>query len=407
MSVLSRACGACARRPQRCRPAALLCAALLLAACGGGGGGGGGAAGGAAASANPGSATNEAQWRTALAALAQAPSPDPVRLEPAALAAYNELVARNWPHLVPRVRRELEAELRAAIGSALGGLQLVSLSGIALDIDAPPALGASAPGLQQTLELLAPAPPHSWSLRLDAVLGGTVPLVIGGVSTQLTVQLAVELEAAQVRVSVPLQFDFSRPQWPELRSLGTPQVQLQLVLRSPDPLLQQLLGTATALLDPVVRAALASAAIYAQYQLGPLALQAMPQGQLWGRGGPPLAPSPGAPDLERLGDAILDEIVRHHLPFGNLYPAVFDTPHQGGNLVGWRHHGDSAMWTGALLGMLAYRWDLSHEQRLMPIAQRHRRGLRRDVARGERRSGPARAHRDAALLAPRSRHPAQ
>ncbi len=332
-------------------------------------GGGSTGGGGPAALTPPGTATNQPQWQTALAALAAAPSPDPVRFEAASLAAYDDLIARAWPGIAPRVAAEIETSLQGAAGNALSGVAIASVGAVTVDVAAPPALAASAPAPRQTVEAFLPAPPQRWSVEVEVLLGGTIPLSIGGVSIPISISIPVTATASDVAVVAPVDMDLADPTRPRIASAGTPSVALRLTLASNAPELQQVSGLVTQLLDPIVRAALQVGAIVAQQQLG-IALGQLPDERDWGRGGPPVAATPNAPALEPIADALAVAIDRDHTPHGNVYEAVFDQPHAGGSIVGFRHHGDAAIWTGSYLASLAYRYDVDGDPRALTAAAR-------------------------------------
>jgi hypothetical protein len=294
-----------------------------------------------------------------MAALSQAPNPDPVRFEAASLTAFNDLIARNWPHIVPLVDEMAKLELNKAIGNALGGIRIVGLSGVTLDIAEPPALDATMPAPQQTIDIHVPRSPGTWSLKLDATIGGTIPIRVGGLTTTVTIQLAVEATAADVRVVQPFDMDLSDPLVPVITGAGAPSVSFQLLLDSPDPLLSQILPQVTSLLRPVVQVGLVAASHYARQQVVGFLQTGLPPGRLWGRGGPALVASTATADLAVASEDMLSELQANHMPFGNMYPAFFDTPHTGGSVHSYRHWGDSALWTGVTLGTMSYRQDLT------------------------------------------------
>lgn len=343
-----------------------------LASCADGGGGGharrGHAAPGASGGRAPGSATNKAQWQTALAALA-GPSPDPVAIEPASVAVYNGLFARNWPHLVPMIESVASAEIRAAAGRAFGPLSILSISAVSLDCSAPPALAASPPGSRQTLDLLFPAPPGKWSLTVSATIGGTIPFSFGGFTTSAAIQAGIDVRVSDIEIDQPIVMDLSNPVNPVIVSAGAPAIDLRIAISSQDPIVSTIAGTLTQLLDPLVRAALIAGSAIAEQQLG-LLLAALPQGAYWGVGGPGPQPVPSPPPFEPLAEGIDDEIERNHMAMGQVFPAVFDRPNQGGNRVQFRHFGDSGNWTGVYLAAQAYRWDLVGDRRALRSARR-------------------------------------
>ncbi len=315
----------------------------------------------------PGSATNQPQWQTALAALAAGPL-DPLRLEAPALVAYNQLIADAWPHVSPRIASEVENALQQQVGQLLQGVTLLSLGSVSLDASAPPALEATAPAPVQTARLQLPAPPGAWQLSFDAMVGGTFPITIGGLTTNLTLTAPIQVTVQNVRAEAPVDVDLSGP-LPQVGSAGTPQVQLQIVVSSTNPLLNGLGGFLTQILDPIVHAALQVGVVYAQWQLGQLQ-GLLPSSMHWGHGGPPRPTYAGGPDLDSLAAAI-DVVTRaEHMPHDMVFPAVYDQPHSGGQVIEYRHWGDSALWTGAYLAAQSYRFDHDADPGALTAAQR-------------------------------------
>ncbi len=315
----------------------------------------------------PGSATNLPQWQTALAALAMGP-PVPLRFEGPAVAAYNQLIADAWPHVAPRIESEVEAALQQQIGQALNGISLLSLSSVQLDAAASPALNTSAPAPTQSVLLQLPTAPGVWQLEFDAMVGGTFPINIGGFTQNITLQAPLQVVVQDVRAEMPIDVDLSGP-IPVIGNAGTPQIQLQIVVSSSNPLLNGLGGLLTQVLDPIVRAALTVGAYYAQWQLGQV--QGMlPNSTQWGQGGQPLPTLSNGPNLDSLASVIADELQLNHMPFEMVYPAVFDQPHSGGQVVEYRHWGDSALWTGGYLAAESYRFDHNGDPRALAGAQR-------------------------------------
>jgi hypothetical protein len=334
--------------------------------CSSGGSGGGSKSQG---SSSAGSSTNATQWQTAMAALAQGGPQDPVRLTATGLSAFNDLIARNWPHALPFIRDAVEQEIMKAIPPQhAGGLSVLQVKSITFDGATPPELQATAPAPIQTLEAHIPQfGGAGWSLSMEVVLGGTIPINLGGgVQTGITVQFAATATASGVRVVQPIDMDLSHHTQVQITSAGTPLLQLQLQFTSLDPILSQVLPQVTQLLDPIVRVGLIAGAIYARQQITGFLASGLPSGQSWGKGGPALAPPTGTIDLEQAAEDALTRQLSDHMPFGNLYPAAADTPNSGGNIIGWRHHGDSALWTGVWLGTAAYRQDATGKKDVLP-----------------------------------------
>ncbi len=292
----------------------------------------------------PGSPTNQVQWQTALAALAQTPGPDPLDFRAPALVAYNDLIQSAWPHLTSFIRQGVEAQLQAQVGQALQGVSILSLRRVDLDVDALPALGVKGTPPWVRAELHLPQAPGTWSLELEA----EVSLQVFG-PQGLTLRAPLLIQAQDVRVLQPVELDLSSTTAPSILAMGQPALQMRLVLSSSQPLLQGVLGPLTQILDPVIRGAIILGSRVAQQQLN-LLQQQLPQVAGWGKGGPALTPHTGALPLEPLSLSISETIQRDHMPHGNVYPARYDQPHSGGQVTGYRHHGDSALWTGGYLG---------------------------------------------------------
>ena len=315
----------------------------------------------------PGSATNATQWQTALAALAAGPAPDPLDFDAASVAAYNALIRQAWPTLVPRLQAEVETQLRTQIGQALQGISLLSIRAITLDAAAPPALGASAPGPFQTVEIHLPQS-GTWALRIEAEIGGTIPINVFGLSTGATFAIPIEVAVTDLNVFQAIDLDLTNPVAPQVGPIGQPRVQLQLSITSSAPILNAITGFVTQLLDPIVRGALSIGAVFAQQQLG-IVVRNMPNGGAWGRGGPALQGMANPPALEPVALDLMRQITADHMPHGMVYPAVFDQP-VGGSVSGYRHFGDSALWTGGFLASEAYRFDLTGDPQAMVTARK-------------------------------------
>lgn len=375
-----------ATRSQNATTLAALALVLLAAGCGPGGQGNPrgpstgvqspitGTPTGTGTGPNGGSPTNAPQWQAALAALAVSAQTDPYRLEPAALAAYDAALARNWPHVVPLARAVVDQELRAAVGKALGGLSILSVQNVTIDIAAPPALIASAPAARQTADLLVPAAPGAWAISMTVEAGGTIPFTIAGFTTGIGIRVALEARVTDIRVSQPFELLLTGPGAPKPLAVGTPTIDLKIALVSQDPILSTIAGTLTRILDPVVRVALIAGSVVVQRQVG-VVLSQVPNGHAFGRGGPPVQALAAPAPLEPFALGISDEIQRNMTPNGQLFPTIFDTPVQGGNVVGWRHFGDSALWTGAYLACESFRYDLTGDPAALAAATRAVRGI--------------------------------
>ncbi|MHC4828789.1 MAG: hypothetical protein ACYTFT_00295, partial [Planctomycetota bacterium] len=300
----------------------ILLGMLVLAApgCGGGGSSGGGSSsGGSSTQAPAAGSVNAVQWQTALDALAASQSPDPVALTAPSIAVWNGVLARTWPRLVPRVQTEVEAVLRTQIGQGVQGVTLQNIRNLSFDILPTPQITATPSGPpQQTVNLELPHRGAQWNLYATADIGGNV------LGAHITTE--VNIQVAGIEIQQPMVVDLSDPDNVHVVGAGTPHIRFQLLLSSPDPIVSTITGTLTQLLDPIILSALIVGATFVQDQVG-LAAQSFSQGAVWGLGGPGLIPVPAAQrvDLEQLADDISDEIQRNHIPFGQLYKAIFDT----------------------------------------------------------------------------------
>jgi hypothetical protein len=311
-----------------------------------------------------GSATNAAQWQTALAALALPASYDQPRFEPVSLDAYNALLAVNWPELEPLARGALESQLQTMIAALPAGAFSVSLKSLISDLDAPPRLTASGQPPLQVLELACPGGAGRWRLELELEVTTQLSVSVFGAPLTVTVPLPVSASVSDLQVRLPVLMDLSRPEAPSIVTVAPPAVDFNLALSSSNPVLSQVSGALNQLLDPVLRAALPVAALVAQRELGLLVAQ-LPSVAQWGVGGPGLQAMSGALPLEPLAVGVSEEIQRHHIPHKNLFPAVFDQPDFGGQVVDYRHFGDSALWSGGYLASEAYRYDLTADPRAL------------------------------------------
>jgi len=318
--------------------------------------------------------SNAAQANVALAALSQG-TPD-VRITPGGLASYNDLLARNWPHAMTLLQSEAQARLQAAVGQALGGLRIVSVRSVTLDAGAPPVLTASLPSASPTqqVEILVPPAPAAWGLRAGFDIGGTIPFTVFGVQTGVTILMGVDVAVTEIRMREGGTLDLSNPLAPRIASTGAPQVNMRLSITSQDPLFSTVSALITQILDPVIRVALLLSPTFLQQQVG-IALAAMPATGDWGKGGPGLPAPSGAPDLLAFADGLSAKMQSDMTPFDQLFPTAYDRPVSGGNVVGPRHFGDSALWTGGLLAAEAMRADLTGDPAALAAADSLLRGI--------------------------------
>jgi hypothetical protein len=351
--------------------------AALVAACGGGSGGGGGGGGNAVTSGTTfaGSATNRTQWQTALQALAQGASTDPLAFDPQAVAAWNRVLEGAWtkllPQVAPMVQQEVQTQLAAQNPAA--AIQVLAVRNVQLGLQPAPGIQVGPVGAQQSLELHLPRAPSSWSIGLTADVGGTLSFQVLGQPTQLTIASSVDLTVSDIIVRAPVEVDLSQPASIQVVQAHAPTIAFRIAVQSADPLIQSVAGPLTQALDPVVRVALAAVSqnLRSDFQRQ---LQQLGQAPVWGRGGPPVRQLANPPALEPIADAISDEIQADHMPHDHVWPAHFDQS-PGGNVTGYRDHGDAAFWTGHYLAGEAYRWDLTGDPRAIAGATRVLRGI--------------------------------
>ncbi len=322
-----------------------------------------------------GSATNQAQYLTALAAIANAPAIDPFELTPASLSIYNDLIERNWNHLLPDVEDMLETQLQSFVGQSFSGLSIGSISNLQLDFDETPGVAVTNATPHATeVELRLPAQ-ADWSASVRVQVAGTVNLTISGIPTQIPVApMDIDLTISDLAIVAPVVLDLTG-QVPLLSNAGTPSVNFNLSLASTSPIAGPLTSLLTQILQPVLQTAFLAAPVLLQQQINVMLPSVFPQGQSWGSGATAVQPVPQAQPLKPLADAISDEIQANHMPFDHVFPAVFDTPNQGGSVDHHHDHGDSAIWTGHYLAGEAYRYDLTGDTRALTGATRAVAGL--------------------------------
>ncbi|MHC4392417.1 MAG: hypothetical protein ACYS22_14045, partial [Planctomycetota bacterium] len=354
--------------------ALVLSAPLAIVACGGGGSSSGGtsSAGGSTTggqgspvSSVYGSQLNQARYQTALAALAQAPAVDPVRLEQTAMTAWKDLFAKNWPGLMPLLEPAITNALLGQVGQDVSGFTVRAIRNVQLDFLPAPCLEANAPAPQQTVTLHMPRVPEHWSLSFTADLEKATSA--GPVIVDLSVAIT------DIRLTQPLHLDLTDPAQVALVGPGNPTISLRLSVSSNSPLVSPLASAIAQALDPIVRIALIAGSSVVRNELGGVLAQ-LPQGPTWGLGGPGVVAVPGAQPLEPLAIAISDEIQKNHMPFGQVYPANFPSP-TATDVSSWSSHGDSAIWTGHYLAGEAYRFDLTGDARAFTGAQRATDGI--------------------------------
>jgi len=363
-------------------------AALPLAGCSDAGGGSGARStsgavtpGGAGTSTGQGTGnvTSLNHRNKALAALggAGAALPAPA-LEQAALDTHNDMIARCWPKLRAKmIDPMIEAQIRSQIAALApsGLVRITGLRNLVLDTAAPIGLACSAvSGGRQRLILEAPRAPGAWRVGCTVDIVAQVQVNVIGVPIALGFSFDVTADISDVRVTADGTLDYATTS-PTIASVGTPAANLRITLSSTDPMFQQVAGTVTAVLDPILRVALVGGAIYAQQQAMPLLRQytAMP----FRPAAQPAQGVPGAPSLEALAVEISDEVQRHHLPFGTLFPAVFSDPTFGqGTPVEYYDQGDSSGWTMHYVMGEVIRHDVTGDPRALAGAERGLQGLR-------------------------------
>ncbi|MHC4831123.1 MAG: hypothetical protein ACYTFT_12355, partial [Planctomycetota bacterium] len=310
----------------------------------------------------------------ALAALGNSTAPLPITIEPAALTAWNDVLARGWPELrqqliEPRLVAALQQQLQAL--TPTGTVKVTGIRNVALDANASPGLTtrpASTPGTQE-LSLELPLRPATWSLGFTVDVEATISTIVFGNWVTTVVALEARADVTGIQVTQPATLDVTNPAQPGVAAAGAQQVQLNLALSSANPILSQITPALTQILQPIIRAALVVA---------PIALAPQIQGILaqiptttWGTGIPAALPVTGVMDLEAAANVISEDVQRDHLPWNTLLPAIFDQPTYGsGKVVSYYDHGDSVGWTNHYVMGEAIRYDLTGDPRALAGAIR-------------------------------------
>ncbi|MDF1664371.1 MAG: hypothetical protein P1V97_21580 [Planctomycetota bacterium] len=353
---------------------------LTLSACGGSSGGSTpGATSATSTVAPPATATphttNQAHWQTAMAALAQNNGVDPLTIEPAALAAWNQLIERNWSGLTPTAKAAIQAPLQQLIGTGQGGISVLAVRNVNLDIDDSPALDVSGQAPFSSLILDTPRSPNRWHISMDVEIGGNVQVRLFGVNVTVPLRTTISVAVRDIHITQPMSMDLRDPNDPKVLFAGTPDIQFQIDIASNDPVVSQITQLLTQILNPVIRVALQGGNIYAQLEVNKL-LQQFPQGPAFGvQGASAAAPVANARSLEDFAEGISDDLTNDHMPFGQVYTAVFDSPN-GQTVDHYTHPGDSAIWTGSYLTAEAYRHDLTGDPRALAGANKAVQGIK-------------------------------
>lgn len=355
--------------------------ALSLAACGGSSGGSGPAAPTSTGTVAPGSTTplphttNQAHWQTAMAALAQSNGQDPLSIEPSALAAWNHLIARNWRGLTPTAKSAIGTPLQQLVGTGQGGIQVQSVRNVRLNIDDAPALRVTGQAPFSSLVLDAPGAPNKWDIGMDVQIGGTVQVRLFGTNVRVPLSTTISVAVEDIHVTQPMTMDLRDPNDPKVLFAGTPDIRFQVRISSTDPVVRQITQLLTQILNPVIRIALQGGNIYAQLEVNKL-IQQFPQGPTFGlNGATAAAPVANARSLEDFAIGISDDLTTDHMPFGQVYTAVFDSP-TGTTVDHYTHPGDSAIWTGSYLTAEACRHDLTGDPRALFGANKAVQGIK-------------------------------
>jgi len=381
-------------KPPHCLLALPVLLALATAGCGTAGGSSSSGSG-TSSTVTPGGPGTTTQTATAahhavaLAALGQSAAPrTPLTIDAPAVARWNDLVAKGWPAVQTLlINPRLELELRKAIaGVGQGSITSIqNIRNLVIDTAAPPGLSGSGSGTALVVGVDAPRN-GTWRIALEADVVAQVSINVLGVAIPITALVDVKVEIADLRISGAATIDARDPVRPMLTgSSGAPQVSLRLTLDSQSQWASQVLQPLSAILDPIIRLALAGGGIYVQQQAGSLISQALPAVS-WGSPAAPRTLPPGTLPLAPLAESISDDINRIHMPFDTLLPAGFDQQGYGnGNLVRYYDHGDSADWTGHYLAAEAIRYELTGDPRALAAAERAARGLQGclDVAGGD------------------------
>jgi hypothetical protein len=360
------------RSPRRLPLAFALAALVALAgACGDSGGGSGGGNTSAGAAGPQKGTASQAHWSAALAALGSGYTPAAPRADAAAFSAWSRLLAQTWPGVRAIFEPPLEAALHAQLTSLVSSSPLIlGYRDLRLDLTAPPVVSpasAGPGGLAIRHEL--PGAPMSWSAHVTLDVGVQVQQTILGIPVTVAPSIDVSADVLGLRAVQTLELDVTDPRRPWPNNAPPPQVDLRIALSSTSSLLNQVSGAINQALDPVLRAAIAVAAVQLRQQaLG--VISQVPQ-QAWGLGAPPPTPIPGPFDLDVHATTRQDDVERYHIPFNNLVSVWFDQPGYGnGAPERYDDFGDSGMWSGCFLASQVLRFELTGDAQALALSQR-------------------------------------
>ena len=336
-----------------------------LSGCGGSSSGGGFASTASGSSAALGSGA---------APTSSASNPNAIPAAPASqgvpLTVFNEELQRVWDALRPQIVGQLDA----LAASKLAGQRYQS-SAVEVEVRSVK-LGSStdmsvAPGLRrldtQQVELRAPVQ-GEWEVALEADL--RVQVNVGSLSPAIDLPVTIRLEDFSLEVLAEL--DDADPTRPELKRIGQPKVDFQLVLDSSNPLVAQLTGALTQPADWLAQQAIRLVLKSLLPQLS--SISGLP-GAIPAEGAAPLVDSGVATPFEEVVENVELKLRQVNLPHGTILSALTDTavndtwldayrqggPGLQGNVVGYGSGGDSAIWTGHYLAAEAFRYAVTQD----------------------------------------------
>lgn len=278
---------------------------------------------------------------------------------------FNDEIQVLWDKISPDLERELEARVRAQLGAVQGGQGRTQVSVRTVrNVSFRMREGINISDVQADRATLTIPNGPGWSFDIEADVR---------VKTRLwfmrpTFTIPIRLRVDRIKAGVMLILDVTTdPNRPAIQRVGSPQVSARIKLRSRNFLYDLLLRILTPFANRMARRAIDDAIQAAAGSIA--ALQGMP-GPSPGLGVSPLVDSGAATPFEEVAKNIDRKLRAFHTPHGTILRCGMDAPASDswldayrdggtgiqGNVVDYKHGGDSAAWTGTYLGGLAFRY---------------------------------------------------
>ena len=294
---------------------------------------------------------------------------DPLALPPAAQAELDKQLAGTWTKIVPELDGALLKAVAAQSGTQHGALTIDSLSVPRHDFSAAPRLavvqtGARRRALGEHVEVDLPGPGAGWFIELKGHVQYVLKVKLWFVSITKHLSEDVTIDVSGIHASEGFDLDTRDPTLPVCTRTGNVTLDYKLGVHTSSTLLNVVLFFAKPIIDKLLRDQVDKALQALDLKIAPLA--GLPNKTPWGAKAPARAPFAQQPDLEKAALAVEADIQKWHVPYGQLLSVFFDdTTYGKGNVTGYSHIQDSAIWTGHYLAAESFRWAVTKD----PAAQ--------------------------------------